>query len=580
MNFIYHHKCVAKSKHYTSNKNVSIPKAIQPKQEKHVSMPPQLTIPAVEPVIPKKIYSIIPLNIFQTWYTLDLPPKMKENVDLLKTHNPEFTHYLYDDEMCREFIKNNFDEDVLYAFDKLKPGAYKADLWRYCVLYIHGGIYLDIKFKCVNQFKLIELTDKEYYVKDISFAGNNGIYQAFMVNLPGNSSLLNTIHTIVQYCTQNTYTTSSLCVTGPGLLYHVMSDDQYVSYELQNIGHIIVKNNTYILVSYPEYRMEQSNTQKTSHYSLMWEMKDAYNYPTLTSTTTYNFSKNIQKTIDNNTYTFYRGTPTLIEYEDNYLVNIQWVNYTFHKNGSMDYKPRKWISLHSRFLADKQFNPISNEIFLEENNTNGLEDIRLFSYENQYYYIATYFDKTRHLTSISSDVYHISNDTYVLNRQVILPDMYDTHSIKIHEKNWTFVNYQNELCVVYKWCPLQIGKVDYITNTMNLLEIKYNIPDYFKQARGSTCGYTNGNEIWFVLHQKQVGMYVQNYQHFFAIFDLNMNLIKYSEFFKFGDCKVEYCTGLIVQENNVILSYSLLDTQCFVSEYSLETIYKLKWYVS
>ena len=52
----------------------------------------------------KKIHSIIPLNIFQTWHTLDLPPKMQENVELLKAQNTEFTHYLYDDEMCREFI--------------------------------------------------------------------------------------------------------------------------------------------------------------------------------------------------------------------------------------------------------------------------------------------------------------------------------------------------------------------------------------------------------------------------------------------------------------------------------------------
>ena len=78
--------------------------------------------------------------------------------------NPEFNHYLYDDKMCREFIKQNFSDDVLYVFDKLKPGAYKADLWRYCILYINGGIYIDIKFKC-NE-KLINFLDQEYYVKD------------------------------------------------------------------------------------------------------------------------------------------------------------------------------------------------------------------------------------------------------------------------------------------------------------------------------------------------------------------------------------------------------------------------------
>ena len=100
----------------------------------------------------------IPLNIFQTYHTLDLPPRMRKCVDKLIQNNPEFTHHLYDDNDCRQFIKDNFPLNVVQAFDKLIPGAYKADLWRYCVLYIHGGIYLDIKYNCANKFKLIELT--------------------------------------------------------------------------------------------------------------------------------------------------------------------------------------------------------------------------------------------------------------------------------------------------------------------------------------------------------------------------------------------------------------------------------------
>jgi hypothetical protein len=52
--------------------------------------------------------SIMPLKIYQTWYTKNLPPKMSENVENLKKQNPRFEHYLFDDNDCREFIKNNF----------------------------------------------------------------------------------------------------------------------------------------------------------------------------------------------------------------------------------------------------------------------------------------------------------------------------------------------------------------------------------------------------------------------------------------------------------------------------------------
>jgi mannosyltransferase OCH1-like enzyme len=63
---------------------------------------------------------------------------MRECVNNLKEQNPEFTHYLYDNQMCRDFIIKHFNDDVVYTYDKLRPGAYKADLWRYRVLYIHG----------------------------------------------------------------------------------------------------------------------------------------------------------------------------------------------------------------------------------------------------------------------------------------------------------------------------------------------------------------------------------------------------------------------------------------------------------
>ena len=58
-----------------------------------------------------------------------------------------------------------------------------------------------------------------------------------------------------------------------------------------------------------------------------------------------------------------------------------------------------------------------------------------------------------------------------------------------------------------------------------------------------------------------------------------MNLIRYSELFKLGNCKVEFCIGLIVKETEIILSYSLLDTQSIIAKYDIDYINtKIKWY--
>ena len=230
--------------------------------------------------------SVIPLNIFQTWKTKDLPPKMKECVENLKKQNPEFTHHLYDDNDCRDFIINNFDNNVIKAYDALIPGAYKADLWRYCVLYKRGGIYLDIKYFCVNGFKLIDLTDKEYFIRDIEQSGS-GIYNAFMICNAGNQKMLNCINKVVDNVKNRYYGERIFDPTGPTLLVKEFSQDELKA--LPNIGlsedrcptkTCISMNGNPILAIYKEYRDEQKqffSNEKTKYYYDLWNERKIYN---------------------------------------------------------------------------------------------------------------------------------------------------------------------------------------------------------------------------------------------------------------------------------------------------------------
>ena len=83
----------------------------------------------------------IPKYVFQTWKEKQISKDMRQTILELRNRHKDYEFYLYDDEMCRDFIIQHFDDDVLNAFDSLIPGAYKADLWRYCVLYIWRCIY-------------------------------------------------------------------------------------------------------------------------------------------------------------------------------------------------------------------------------------------------------------------------------------------------------------------------------------------------------------------------------------------------------------------------------------------------------
>jgi len=46
--------------------------------------------------------------------------------------------------MTAQFLDTHFPPEVRQAYDALLPGAFKADLFRYCVLLIHGGVYADM----------------------------------------------------------------------------------------------------------------------------------------------------------------------------------------------------------------------------------------------------------------------------------------------------------------------------------------------------------------------------------------------------------------------------------------------------
>jgi hypothetical protein len=563
---------------------------------------PKIIVPVVNVDVVKKTKPrIIPLNIFQTWYTLDLLPNMKQNVELLKKQNPEFTHYLYDDNMCRDFIREHFDDSVIWAFDKLKPGAYKADLWRYCILYIHGGIYLDIKMKSVNNFKLIQITDQEYWVKDMAHATTisngkraNGIYQALMSCLPTNQILYKAICTIVNNCFLDNYTLiNSLAVTGPALIYTLNMDTEFNELKLENIGNVIIytKNKQQILTSYNEYRTEQNAAQADTHYSSLWKNVNIYNYPILLPKYTKEFTKS-DKTKSN---TFFSGTPTIVQDPNNnnqYIVNLRWINYNYNENGSKDVIPKQWVSLNSRFTVDNLFEKISNEISLTENYeieknfiSRGIEDIRIIKFNDKHFYLATRFNPILKRPYVCSNEYIIDDTEYNLNKTYINPIFYNVKKTIKAEKNWAMFEYKSKLSVVYDWYPLQIGCINYNTHELGIIETKTDMPEFFQNARGSTIGCHFDNEIWFVLHKAQnnrklkTDNTIYNYQHFFAVFDLNMNLKRHSELFKLGDKMVEFCTGLIMEEERLILSYSLLDTHSYVSTYDYDIIHNsIKWY--
>lgn len=227
---------------------------------------------------------VIPKNVFLTWETKNLPPKMKNSVNKLKKENSEFTYYFYDKDQRRDYISKNFDKEVLNAYDALIPGAYKADLWRYCILYKIGGIYLDIKLCTINGFKLINLTDKEYFARDIVESGH-GVINGLLVCMPRNEKMLKCINQIVVNVKNKYYGKNSLEPTGPMLLVKQFNENELKNFENMHLSidkcptKCIILNNTPILEYYKGYQEDKNELflqNNTKEYGELWKNREIY----------------------------------------------------------------------------------------------------------------------------------------------------------------------------------------------------------------------------------------------------------------------------------------------------------------
>ncbi len=65
-----------------------------------------------------------------------------------KRLNPRYEHRFYDDAASRNFIEKQFP-NLLATYDKLSLPVQKADLFRYAVIFMEGGVYTDVDTICV-----------------------------------------------------------------------------------------------------------------------------------------------------------------------------------------------------------------------------------------------------------------------------------------------------------------------------------------------------------------------------------------------------------------------------------------------
>ena len=273
----------------------------------------------------------------------------------------------------------------------------------------------------------------------------------------------------------------------------------------------------------------------------------------------FGFSENIK----NKDIYFNSSSSTIIKnpsFELGYIMNVRCINYFLDKQGVSHKNGDTTTTYNVILYLDNKFNITNKQNMITDLNPNtpylGVEDIRLFTFQDEIYYIGSMYNEQGGKIDIVSNRLDLSSNIY--EPTFITPTFESTLN---WEKNWVFFNNNDELCVIYKWYPLYICKIDYTKQSLNLLQSNSNVPKFFERLRGSTCGIEYDDKIWFIVHfhKKTTGKRNQ-YLHIFVVFDKKMNLLGYTEPFNFENIVVEYCVGLALNEdNNFIITYSTLD---------------------
>lgn len=202
--------------------------------------------------------------------------------------NPEYKYIYYDDIDSRKFLRENFSDEINYSYDLLVPGAFKADLLRYCFLYHYGGCYFDCKQ--ILRIPIRDMLDSNCNILLCNDVIQNALLNAIIFSTKKNDIIEKTIKDCV-YNIINKLGNSALDITGPIFFYKsikkYISEDNLIlqnnrprenfddfNNDYYNNNVTIIKNNKVFLNRF--YKGYYDNYLDTSHYGKLYNNNEIY----------------------------------------------------------------------------------------------------------------------------------------------------------------------------------------------------------------------------------------------------------------------------------------------------------------
>jgi hypothetical protein len=308
---------------------------------------------------------------------------------------------------------------------------------------------------------------------------------------------------------------------------------------------------------------------------------------------------------------FFPGSASHLEYLGKHYLNTRFVNYWMYPNGyyrfqnpdlvienrnylseldPLTFEPTYFREMNERTIYGTDGNPLVPPKRDKRSFSIGLEDIRLFHGNNgKVRFIATnveYSPASKNRMVLGT--YDLDTATYRDCSVVIPPDPNSWC-----EKNWIPILFSDkdsgvkEERFIYKWSPMEIGRVEPTTNQLQIV-LRYEVqPWIFSRLRGSTSFVDapldvipkelreEGSTAEYLVglaHFSEEHL-PRHYYHLLILLEKStLKPVRYSRVFYFEKLSIEFCIGMAVRESRYVFWISRFDRDPVCIEVSTDAL--------
>lgn len=343
---------------------------------------------------------------------------------------------------------------------------------------------------------------------------------------------------------------------------------------------------------------------------------DTYATPLVSSQ--HNIVDNIERRSKTTTYTyptlepFLPGSASYLEHEGQHYLNTRFVNYWMYPSGYYRFhspdlvienrnfvsrldpdslEPRDYREMDEKTLYGSDGSALIKPVREKRPFSVGLEDIRLFSGAKDspdtkmpVRFIATNVEySANNKNRMVLGTYDLDTATYRDCVMVVPPDPNSWC-----EKNWIPVLMLNsdgleEERFIYKWSPMEIGRVEPITNQLEIV-LRHEVRSWlFGRLRGSTTfvgaprsildGTSLTKEYLVGVAHFSEEHSPRHYYHVLVLLEKDtLKPVRYSRVFYFEKLSIEFCIGFCVRSDKYAFWVSRFDRDPILIEVGIEEL--------